>query len=160
MKFKVCLIEFENRRDMKSVNYWLEEYSVSHQNALNIMIHKLCVPLIVWCILGFLWLFSSLILICTLVSIVFFYGLLSIPLCLGFLLEIVVMLLSIYLLEIFLYEKMFSIFFISFVLAWILQFIGHLIEGKKPSFLKDLQFLLIGPLWSLSLTYKKLKIKF
>ena len=34
-----------------------------------------------------------------------------------------------------------------FVIAWIFQFIGHNIEGKKPSFLKDLQFLLIGPAW-------------
>lgn len=32
-----------------------------------------------------------------------------------------------------------------FVIAWIGQFYGHKIEGKKPSFFKDLQFLLIGP---------------
>ncbi len=34
-----------------------------------------------------------------------------------------------------------------FVVAWIGQFIGHKIEGKKPSFFEDLQFLLIGPAW-------------
>ncbi len=34
-----------------------------------------------------------------------------------------------------------------FVIAWIGQFYGHKVEGKKPSFLKDLQFLLIGPAW-------------
>ncbi|WP_375138530.1 Mpo1-like protein [Psychrobacter sp. MF31] len=34
-----------------------------------------------------------------------------------------------------------------FVIAWIGQFIGHKIEGKKPSFFEDLQFLLIGPAW-------------
>lgn len=34
-----------------------------------------------------------------------------------------------------------------FILAWIGQFIGHKIEGKRPSFFKDIQFLLIGPLW-------------
>ena len=38
---------------------------------------------------------------------------------------------------------------VIFVLAWIGQFIGHKIEGKKPSFFKDLQFLLVGPLWVL-----------
>ena len=47
-----------------------------------------------------------------------------------------------------------------FVFAWILQFVGHKIEGKKPSFLKDIQFLLIGPAWLLGFIYKKLKIKF
>ncbi len=34
-----------------------------------------------------------------------------------------------------------------FIIAWIGQFYGHKIEGKKPSFIKDLQFLLIGPAW-------------
>ncbi len=47
---------------------------------------------------------------------------------------------------------------IIFIFAWIGQFIGHKIEGMKPSFLKDLQFLLIGPAWLLSFIYKKLNI--
>ena len=47
-----------------------------------------------------------------------------------------------------------------FIFAWILQFIGHKIEGKKPSFLKDIQFLLIGPAWLLGFIYKKLKINY
>jgi uncharacterized membrane protein YGL010W len=53
------------------------------------------------------------------------------------------------------------IFFLAvFVITWILQFVGHKIEGKKPSFLKDLQFLLIGPIWLLSFILKKLGIKY
>ncbi len=47
-----------------------------------------------------------------------------------------------------------------FVIAWIGQFIGHNIEGKKPSFFKDVQFLLIGPAWLLSFVYSKLGIKY
>jgi uncharacterized membrane protein YGL010W len=43
---------------------------------------------------------------------------------------------------------------VLFVLAWIGQFIGHKIEGKKPSFFKDLQFLLIGPAWLMSFVYR------
>ena len=49
---------------------------------------------------------------------------------------------------------------IIFVIAWIGQFIGHKIEGKKPSFVEDLQFLLIGPAWLLSFIYKKIGIKY
>ena len=49
---------------------------------------------------------------------------------------------------------------VIFVVAWIFQFIGHNIEGKKPSFLEDLQFLLIGPSWLLSFIYKKIGIKY
>jgi len=46
-----------------------------------------------------------------------------------------------------------------FTLAWIGQFIGHKFEGEKPAFFKDLQFLLIGPLWLLSYIYNKINIK-
>jgi uncharacterized membrane protein YGL010W len=42
---------------------------------------------------------------------------------------------------------------ILFVIAWIGQFIGHAIEGKRPSFFKDVQFLMIGPLWLIADVY-------
>ena len=47
---------------------------------------------------------------------------------------------------------------IIFILSWAGQFYGHKIEGKKPSFFKDIQFLMIGPLWLLSKLYKKIGI--
>ena len=47
-----------------------------------------------------------------------------------------------------------------FVVAWIFQFVGHNIEGKKPSFLKDIQFLLIGPAWLMHFILKRLNIDF
>ena len=56
--------------------------------------------------------------------------------------------------------ELFKIYTIAFIIAWIGQFIGHKIEGKKPSFFEDLQFLLIGPAWLLSFIYKKSGIKY
>ena len=47
-----------------------------------------------------------------------------------------------------------------FIIAWVGQFIGHKIEGKKPSFIKDIQFLFIGPAWLIGFIYKKLNIKY
>jgi uncharacterized membrane protein YGL010W len=47
-----------------------------------------------------------------------------------------------------------------FVVAWIGQFIGHHYEGKRPSFFKDVQFLMIGPLWLLSFVYRRLGIPY
>jgi uncharacterized membrane protein YGL010W len=47
-----------------------------------------------------------------------------------------------------------------FVLAWIGQFIGHKVEGKKPSFFQDLQFLLISPLWLLGFIYRRVGIRY
>jgi uncharacterized membrane protein YGL010W len=47
-----------------------------------------------------------------------------------------------------------------FVIAWIGQFVGHKIEGKKPSFFDDLRFLLIGPLFVLGFLYRRLHIAY
>jgi len=49
---------------------------------------------------------------------------------------------------------------VIFVLAWIGQFIGHKIEGKKPSFFEDVKFLLIGPIWLLHFICKKIGIRY
>lgn len=57
-------------------------------------------------------------------------------------------------------QKSWMVFVGIFVLAWIGQFYGHKIEGKKPSFLKDLQFLLIGPIWLLHFVLKKAGLKY
>jgi uncharacterized membrane protein YGL010W len=46
-----------------------------------------------------------------------------------------------------------------FVLAWIAQFVGHKIEGKKPSFFEDLQYLWVGPLFVLAKLFGKLGIR-
>ncbi len=49
---------------------------------------------------------------------------------------------------------------VLFVIMWVLQFVGHHIEGKKPSFLKDLQFLLVGPAWWWVHWLKRLNINY
>jgi uncharacterized membrane protein YGL010W len=46
-----------------------------------------------------------------------------------------------------LYTPLFFTSLAIFIIAWIGQFYGHMVEDKKPSFFKDLQFLLIGPAW-------------
>lgn len=34
-----------------------------------------------------------------------------------------------------------------FVVGWILQFVGHAVEGKPPEFFKDWRFLFVGLRW-------------
>ena len=48
----------------------------------------------------------------------------------------------------------------GFLLLWVAQFVGHKIEGKRPSFLADLQFLLVGPAWVLASLYRRLGIPY
>ena len=90
-----------------------------------------------------------------------FYLRLSIIISIGMFIVSVVQLLIIHYLEINL--SVLSLVFLHsgiFILSWVGQFIGHKIEGKKPSFFEDLQFLLIGPAWLLSFIYRKLDIKY
>ena len=49
---------------------------------------------------------------------------------------------------------------VIFVIAWIGQFVGHAVEGRRPSFFKDLQFLLIGPLWLLAAAYRRFSLPY
>ncbi|MED5256876.1 MAG: Mpo1-like protein [Candidatus Neomarinimicrobiota bacterium] len=157
---------------MKSVNNWLEEYGESHQNPLNKKIHWICVPGIMFSVLGLLWsipnsympfIFDNLqlnwaIIITTLILI--YYVKLSPVMAIGMFIIGFLLLAGNFYINIKIHTPLWKISIMIFVVAWIGQFIGHKIEGKKPSFFQDLQFLLIGPAWLLSFIYDKLGIKY
>ena len=135
---------------MKTLEQWFAEYSESHQNPVNRRIHKICVPLIFFSVIGFLlqipWGLGPI-----------RSGELVIAAALGWYLTLgikpfFIMLAQVFVSYILLYilghfGHTLGILITIFVVAWAGQFYGHKVEGKKPSFFKDLQFLLIGPLW-------------
>lgn len=155
--------------DNRKIELLLREYAESHQNHTNKLIHWVCVPAIFFSIFGLIrtipvpdamadlspylnW--TTIILVLVLV----YYMILSFSLFLGFILWTSVVLVGNEWLFIQLGVKGLLWFSIGlFVLAWIGQFIGHGIEGKKPSFFKDLQFLLIGPAWLMNFILKVVK---
>jgi uncharacterized membrane protein YGL010W len=156
---------------MRTINEWLDEYAVSHQNKTNKKIHWICVPLIMFSLIGLLWsiptpeIFSSFSFPLNygtlfLLFALCYYSLLSVSLTIGMLLISVVIIGGNYFLAQAIPLPLWITSLLIFAGAWVGQFIGHNIEGKKPSFFKDLQFLLIGPLWILSFVYKKLNIAF
>ena len=93
-----------------------------------------------------------------LLAVTAYYALLSRTLWVGMFLFSILCLAVCYLLVAFVSVPLWGICIGIFVLAWIVQFYGHKVEGAKPSFLKDLQFLLIGPAWLMSFIYKNLGI--
>jgi len=136
---------------MAHLSSLLNQYGESHQNPKNQAIHKICVPLIEWSLLGILW---------SLPRPAFFgdvsWAHMMVAFALGYYLRFrnwkVVAASLILLLPFWLYISMrppyaLETSIVVFIIAWIGQFYGHKIEGKKPSFLEDLGFLLIGPLW-------------
>lgn len=127
---------------MKSIQTWFDEYSESHQHKTNKQIHWICVPTIYFSIIGILAHFSALLTTLLLVLAFIFYARLDIILAIAMTVLTMVMAWLIWVLPVGV-----GFYIGLFVVAWIGQFYGHKLEGKKPSFLKDLQFLLIGPLW-------------
>lgn len=136
---------------MKSIHEWFEEYSDSHQDQTNKMIHWICVPTILFSIIGILAQWSMMLTALILTLVVVFYARLDLVLAIAM---AILLLLMAWLIIILPFQSGFYI--ALFVVAWIGQFYGHKIEGKKPSFLKDLQFLLIGPLWCMDAYLAKL----
>jgi uncharacterized membrane protein YGL010W len=157
---------------MKNIYQWLDAYGESHQNKINKRIHWICVPLIMLSLLGILSLvkfsipLNNNVFCITIAHIliflaILFYLRLSTSITIGMFIISFICLFFIYQFELLFSsnKQLFLIYLSIFIVSWIGQFIGHKIEGKKPSFFEDLQFLLIGPAWLLSFVYKKMGIK-
>lgn len=160
---------------MRKIDQLLQEYGESHQNKTNKLIHWICVPLIFFSIVALIWSIPNGPLekflgnagnpfvnwaTVVLVIVLIYYVTLSIPLTIGMMLFSVLCLFAARGLVQLNIAPLWLIAIVIFVLAWIGQFYGHKVEGKKPSFLKDVQFLLIGPAWLMHFIYKKIGIPY
>ena len=148
---------------MRSADEWFDDYGQSHTNATNKMIHWVCVPLIFWSVVALIWSIPSPIsglnwAIVTALAAQFYYIMLSPKLSIGIGMFMGLSLLLCWALDNSAPYALWQMALVVFVLAWIGQFIGHKIEGEKPSFFKDLQFLLIGPAWLMGFIYRRLSI--
>jgi uncharacterized membrane protein YGL010W len=155
---------------VRTVDQWLTEYGESHQNPTNKGLHWVCVPIIVVSVIGLLWSLPVPVAVrrisplanwgtAMLLAGSIYYFLMSRSLGFGMLLFVTIVALSVAALDT-LPWPLWSICLALFIVAWIGQFIGHYYEGKRPSFFKDVQFLMIGPLWLLSFVYRRLGIPY
>lgn len=160
---------------MRKIDSLLSEYAESHQTRFNKTVHYICVPAIFFSLIGLLscisledffdsftpfWMhpylhLGTLVIVCGLLyylslSFTFFLGMIFFSACVLF---------GIHIIDNLNFAPLWLIMLAIFFIAWIFQFIGHKHDGKKPSFLKDLQFLMIGPVWTLSHLFEFLKIK-
>lgn len=159
---------------MRKIDQLLSEYGESHQDATNKTIHWICVPLIFLSITGLIasipsgavqsflgdnnpyanWAAVALI------FILIYYVSLSIPLSIGMMLFGALCLVVINFIVRLDIAPLWVISLVIFFVAWVGQFYGHKVEGKKPSFFKDVQFLLIGPAWLMHFLYKRFGIPY
>ena len=153
---------------MRTLETWFEEYAVSHQNKTNIIIHFICVPAIFFSIVGLLMCIPNGILVSlipgdnqfienwafvVLLLVLFFYVRLSVKMAIQILIFSTVCIITNYYIS--LYAPLWIVSLGIFAIAWVGQFYGHKLEGKKPSFLKDIQYLLIGPAWVIQKMFGK-----
>lgn len=153
----------------RRIDQLLAEYGESHQNETNKLVHWFAVPVIVWTVVALFyelpfpaalkfapWVnWASVLLILSLL----YYVALSPPLAVGFL----AFALACFAVCVYWPTQIVPLWqgaLAIFVIAWIFQFWGHKVEGKKPSFFKDVQFLMIGPAWLLHFLYRKLGIRY
>lgn len=141
----------------RQVDVLLEKYSDSHRNPTNELIHCICVPAIVLTFLGLIWSIHPMAALAATIVSLLYYVSLSLPLAFGMLVMSSAML---WLLQAMPQAAVLPGSIIVFVVAWIGQFIGHKIEGKKPSFLDDLRFLMIGPLFVLGILYRRMHLAY
>jgi len=162
--------ELTDAPDVRLVDRLLTEYGSSHQNLTNKLIHWVCVPAIVWTVIAMLWSiptpevfgavpllnWATIVLALSLV----YYVYMSPALAVGFLAFAAACMGLIVAYEGAVSLPLWAVALSVFVVAWVFQFIGHKIEGKKPSFFKDVQFLLIGPAWLMHFLYRKAGIAY
>jgi uncharacterized membrane protein YGL010W len=141
----------------RDIDTLLAKYGESHLNHANEVIHFVCVPVIVFSLLGIVWWVHPLAAVAVSLASLWYYFQLSRPFAVGMLVMTVLMLALLRALP---PATVLPLSIAIFVLAWIGQFIGHKIEGKKPSFFDDLRFLLIGPLFVLSFLYRRLNVAY
>jgi uncharacterized membrane protein YGL010W len=150
---------------MRRVDTLLDNYSADHQNPTNQLIHVLCVPAIAWSVTAMLWAIpvpAGLLQPGAWAALAMFlawmaYWRLSKRLALGMLVAFVgTVFLNRWIAQTWGVMTLLWLGVGVFVVAWVAQFIGHHIEGKRPSFLTDMVYLLVGPMWTLRKLYVRL----
>lgn len=153
----------------RRIDRWFAHYSDDHRNADNQRIHVIAVPLILWSVIALLWcvpppgtLFQTGVWAgAAMAAAAAFYVRASRPLGLGMVIVFVLMGLATHAIAVSFGLRALLIAAVAvFVVAWIAQFVGHKLEGRKPSFLTDLTYLLIGPAWVLAKLYRRLGIAY
>ena len=152
---------------MTPIQPYIDHYATSHLNSTNKAIHWICIPAIMFSLFGLLYalpfpfaakgLFANWAFVLFVASI-FYYLRLSVPIALGMVGVGFGLVWGNKIVADSFGGAAWQVILGVFVVAWVGQFIGHKIEGKKPSFLEDVQYLLIGPAWLLHFIYKKVGI--
>jgi uncharacterized membrane protein YGL010W len=139
----------------RKVDQLLAHYGESHQNPRNELIHFIAIPLIMLSLVGMLFALHPYVAYAFVAASMVYYARLSAVFFVTMAVWSVLFMGLVFAMG----PLVLPICVAIFVGAWILQFIGHKIEGKKPSFFEDIQYLWVGPLFVLSKLFGRLGIR-
>jgi uncharacterized membrane protein YGL010W len=142
--------EISSRR----IDELLNHYAQSHLHPTNERIHFAAIPLIMLSLIGLMFCLHPLVAYGFILASMVYYLRLSLPFAAAMTVWSAIMLAVVHAMG----EQRLYICLAIFVGAWVMQFIGHKIEGKKPSFFEDVQYLWIGPLFVLQPLMRKFRI--
>ncbi len=136
----------------RRVDRLLAHYETSHRHPVNEAIHMVAIPVIMLSIVGLLYAAHPALAYGFVAACLVYYLRLSLPFLAAMAGVSVLMLVLVGLVG----GQRLALCTALFVGGWIAQFVGHQIEGRKPSFFKDIQYLWVGPLFVLSRLFRRL----
>jgi len=139
----------------RRVDALLAHYAESHRNPRNEAIHCVAIPLIMLSLIGLLYALHPWVAYAFILASMVYYARLSAVFLVTMALLSLLGIVAVQAMS----DRVLAISAAIFVIAWIAQFVGHKIEGRKPSFFEDLQYLWVGPLFVLALLFRKLGIR-
>ncbi|MDM0077176.1 DUF962 domain-containing protein [Variovorax sp. J2P1-59] len=140
----------------RKVDRLLAHYGESHQNPTNEAIHMVAIPAIMFSIVGLLFALHPWVAYAFVAASLVYYAMLRSP---AFLITMLVGTVALLAAVQALGDLVLPVSATIFVVAWIFQFVGHKIEGRKPSFFEDIQYLWVGPLFVLSRIFLRLGMR-
>ncbi len=140
----------------RKVDQLLAHYGSSHTHPTNELIHYAAIPLIMLSLCGLMFALHPWAAYAFIAASMIYYARLSMVFFISMLIWSFFIVFLVHAMGTYVLIESVAIF----VGAWIAQFIGHKIEGKKPSFLEDIQYLWVGPMFVLSKLFLKLGVKY
>ena len=141
----------------RKIDALLDHYGTSHTHPINEVIHFIAIPAIMLSLVGLMFAVHPAVAVLFFAASMVYYIRLSWRFTVCMVLVSSVLLAAVDALNT--QGVLLPVSVAVFVVAWIFQFIGHHLEGKKPSFFEDLQYLLVGPLFVLSKLFLRLGVR-
>ncbi len=145
----------ESTAPARKIDQLLAHYGSSHTHPTNELIHFVAIPLIMLSICGLMFALHPWVAYAFIAASMVYYARLSIVFFISMMIWSAIIIALLHAIE----ANVLIASVTIFIGAWIIQFVGHKIEGKKPSFLEDIQYLWVGPMFVLSKLFIKLGIK-